>query len=85
MAALQAGQIEAGFIDEPVAADMVATTYSSELQILEAIPTGEQYGFPISKDNPALTQAVNEALQTLLDNGTYAEIFARYFDFEPTL
>jgi len=84
LAALQAGKIEAAFIDEPVAVEMVAQTYT-DAEVIQAIPTGEQYGFAISKDNPVLLAAINDALATVMDNGTYAEIFARYFDFEPTL
>ncbi|MCL2491220.1 MAG: transporter substrate-binding domain-containing protein [Coriobacteriia bacterium] len=84
LAALQAGQIEAAFIDEPVAAEMVAKTYT-DAEVVAAIPTGEQYGFAVAKSNPGLLQVVNDALATVMNNGTYAEIFARYFDFEPTL
>jgi len=84
MAALQAGKIEAAFIDEPVAAEQVAKTYTDAV-VVEAIPTGEQYGFAIAKSNPGLLDAINKALQTVVDNGTYKEIFANYFDFEPTL
>ncbi|MDR1775397.1 MAG: ABC transporter substrate-binding protein [Actinomycetes bacterium] len=84
LAALQAGKIEAAFFDEPVAAEQVATTYT-DAAIIEAIPTGEQYGFAVSKNNTGLRDAVNQALQTVKDNGKYKEIFAKYFDFEPTL
>ncbi|MCL2631832.1 MAG: ABC transporter substrate-binding protein [Coriobacteriia bacterium] len=84
MAALRAGEIEALFFDEPVAIEHVSTGYT-DCQVMQVIPTGEQYGFAVSKDNPALEAAVNESLQRLIDNGTYAEIFSRYFDFEPTI
>jgi polar amino acid transport system substrate-binding protein len=84
LAALQAGKIEAAVFDEPVAAEQVATTYT-DAEIIEAIPTGEQYGIAVSKKNPGLTEAINKALTTLKENGTYKEIFSKYFDFEPTL
>ncbi|MDR3307519.1 MAG: ABC transporter substrate-binding protein [Coriobacteriales bacterium] len=83
-AALQAGTVEAIFLDEPVAAEMVAQTYT-DCEVVEAIPTGEQYGIAVSKDNPELTKAINEALATLKANGTYERIFAKYFDFASTL
>jgi polar amino acid transport system substrate-binding protein len=84
LAALQAGKIEAAFFDEPVAAEQVATTYKDAV-IVEAIPTGEQYGFAVAKTNPGLAEALNKALQATKDNGTYQKIFAEYFDFEPSL
>ncbi|MDR3053638.1 MAG: ABC transporter substrate-binding protein, partial [Coriobacteriales bacterium] len=58
LAALQAGDIEALIFDEPVAFYQVNKTYT-DCQIVEVIPTGEQYGFAVSKENPALKEAVN--------------------------
>jgi polar amino acid transport system substrate-binding protein len=84
LAALVAGDVEAIFFDEPVAAEQVATTYT-DCTIIEVIPTGEQYGIAVSKDNPALLEAVDTSLQKLIDNGTYAELFSKYFNFDPTI
>lgn len=84
LAALRAGEIEALIFDEPVAIEQVSTGYT-DCKVMQVIPTGEQYGFAVSKDNPALEAAVNASLRKLIDDGTYAEIFARYFDFEPTI
>jgi polar amino acid transport system substrate-binding protein len=84
LAALRAGEIEALIFDEPVAIEQVSTGYT-DCKVMQVIPTGEQYGFAVSKDNPALEAAVNASLQRLIDNGTYATIFAKYFDFEPTI
>jgi len=67
-----------------VAVEQVSKTYT-DCEIIEVIPTGEQYGFAVSKDNTKLKDAVNKALRTLIDNGTYKEIFAKYFEFEPTI
>jgi len=78
MAALVAGDIEGAFYDEPAAAEWVTTLYTNT-HIVESIPTGEQYGFAISKDNPALLAAVNAAMVTIKKNGTFDEIFLRYF------
>ncbi len=78
MAALAAGDIEAAFFDEPAAVEQVGGTYDN-CYIVEAIPTGEQYGICVSKDNPALTQAINEAMKTISQNGTFEKIFKKYF------
>ncbi len=84
LASLVAGDIKCLYFDEPVAVEQVKTTYT-DCEIIEVIPTGEQYGFAVSKDNAKLKDAVNKALRTLIDNGTYKEIFAKYFEFEPTI
>ena len=78
MAALVAGDIEAAFYDEPAAAQWVSTLYTNT-HIIESIPTGEQYGFAVSKDNPELLAAIDDALLTLKENGTFDEIFLKYF------
>ncbi|MDR1421753.1 MAG: ABC transporter substrate-binding protein [Coriobacteriales bacterium] len=84
LAALAAGDVEAIFFDEPVATEQVSTAYT-DCEVIAVIPTGEQYGIAISKDNPGLTAAINASLQRLVDNGTYAQLFSKYFDFEPTI
>ncbi|MDR3315687.1 MAG: transporter substrate-binding domain-containing protein [Coriobacteriales bacterium] len=78
LAALEAGNVEAVVFDEPVAVEQVANTYT-DAEIIEVIPTGEQYGFAVSKDNPELTAAVNWALGDIEKDGSFAPIFEKYF------
>ena len=78
LAALQSGQVEAVVMDKPVADYYILNAYQ-DCEVVEAIPTGEQYGIAVSKDNPNLTAAINEALQELKDNGTYEEIQMKWF------
>jgi polar amino acid transport system substrate-binding protein len=78
LAALQAGKVDAIVFDEPVAAWQVKTTYTNA-KILEAIPTGEQYGIAVAKDNPGLLADINAALKTLRANGTFDRIYNKYF------
>ena len=49
------------------------------LEVVETYDTDETYGFAFSKENPDLTLAVNDALKTVIENGTYEEIFKEYF------
>lgn len=49
------------------------------LEVVQAIDTDEHYGLAFSKENPELTAAVNEALAEIIENGTYAEIFTKWF------
>ena len=75
---LEAGNIDAIINDEPSSADIIQNNFP-DLQIIEAIDTNEKYGFAFSKDNPELTEAANGALAEIIADGTYEEIFARYF------
>lgn len=76
--ALQSGQAEAIVADLPVVQYYVKNAYP-EMQIIEEIPTGEQYAIVVSKDNPALTEQLNAALAELKANGTYDEIYNKWF------
>ena len=83
--ALQAGEIEALFFDAPIAEYQIANNFPG-MKIVEVIPTGEQYGFAVSKDNPTLKNQINASLKKLVDNGTYAKIFKKYFpNLEPSV
>lgn len=77
-AALQAGQIDAIASDLPVVQYYVANAYT-DMDIIAEIPTGEQYAIVVSQDNPALTAAINEAIAELKDNGTYNELYQKWF------
>jgi polar amino acid transport system substrate-binding protein len=74
---LQAGQVVAVFNDLPVSLDAIEG--KPGLEVVEQVETGEEYAFAVSKDNPELRAALDDALKTLYDNGTYAEIFKKYF------
>lgn len=52
---------------------MVAEAYT-DAQIVGKSATGEEYGVAVSKDNPALLDAVNAALDTLEEDGTIDEL-----------
>jgi ABC-type amino acid transport substrate-binding protein len=53
------------------------------LKVVQAIDTGEHYGFAVSKDNPKLLAALNGALKSLIDDGSYAKIFKKWFPGQP--
>lgn len=77
-AALEAGSIAGILQDLPVNADRVLQDDTTT--IVETYPTGEEYGFATAEDSePALLEAINTALQTLRDDGTYDELFNEYF------
>jgi ABC-type amino acid transport substrate-binding protein len=85
---LEAGALDGIVNDEPSTAAIIEDRPG--LEIVERIDTDENYGFAFSKDNPELTLAVNDALQKVIDDGTYQQIFEKYFpgtelpeDFRP--
>jgi polar amino acid transport system substrate-binding protein len=79
--ALQAGQVDGVINDFPVSA--FAQKKYPELDVVQTIATGEKYGFPMAKDNAALQDAVNGALGDIIDDGTYATIYKKWFQEEP--
>ena len=75
--ALQAGQVVAVFNDLPISLDAIKG--KDQLQVVEQVETGEEYAIAVAKDNPALLEAINGALEEIFADGTYAEIFKKYF------
>ncbi len=76
--ALEGGQVTGVIFDEPAAVEQAATRTS--LAIAEAIDTGENYGFGVDPNNQALLDAMNNALQKMIDDGTYQDIYDKWFD-----
>jgi polar amino acid transport system substrate-binding protein len=75
--ALQAGNIDAILQDLPVNIEHAKT---EGYEVVEEYPTDEQYGFAFAKgEKAALLEAVNEQLQTMRDDGSYQEIYDKYF------
>jgi polar amino acid transport system substrate-binding protein len=76
-AALQAGNVVAVVNDLPVTADLVKDP-SKKLAIVKQIPTGEQYGFAVAKNNPGLATAINVALAKVKASGEYKTIYEKW-------
>lgn len=82
ISALSAGNVDAVVIDLPVAAE-IAKDKTRGLAVVAQVPTGEQYGFGISKDNPGLKDAVNKALAKIREDGRYDRIYTKWFGDVP--
>lgn len=80
IAAVATGQVDAAIIDQPVAVDAVEK--QGGLEIAAEIPTEEFYGFAMPIDNTSLQDGVNEALATIAENGTLADLYDKYFQSE---
>ncbi len=55
-----------------------------QLAVALQVPTHEELGIAFAKHNQALCHAVNEALDTLERDGTFAELTARWFPNQTT-
>ena len=79
--ALEAGQVDA------VVHDFAITKFAERsrkaLVVVQAIPTGEQYGLAFAKGRTGLRQAVNTALEQMKKDGTYARIYRKWLRSDP--
>lgn len=80
---LQAGAIDALAIDA-TAGDYLIRDTEGYVYLDEPLGS-EHYAIGFRKDDTALRDQVNEALMALVENGTYAEIGAKYPEIEPFL
>ncbi len=76
-AAMQAGQADVVCTNKAVVEQMLASAYDNA-EVVKSVATGEEYAIAISKDNPGLTTAINEALATLSENGTIDNLITEY-------
>jgi ABC-type amino acid transport substrate-binding protein len=79
--ALENGQVDAVLNDFPVSQDRVLQS-DGTLEIVQTIPTGEQYGIAFPTDSPRVEE-VNRALDEIKRDGTYAEIYEKWFGRPP--
>ncbi|MBE6469204.1 MAG: amino acid ABC transporter substrate-binding protein [Coriobacteriaceae bacterium] len=75
--ALQAGQASALVTNRSVAAQLTADTFDNE-QVVKLVSTGEEYAIAIGKDNAALKDAIDDALDELEDDGTVDALMEQY-------
>jgi ABC-type amino acid transport substrate-binding protein len=80
-AALENGQVDAVINDLPVSQNRAAQS-DGRLEIVETIPTGEQYGIAFPTDSE-LVEPTNQALEQIKQDGTYAEIYEKWFGAPP--
>ncbi len=87
VAALRSGEAEYVFGDGTALSLLIAAS-GGELAFsggpyLESRYFGEGIAFLTRKDDPALQRAVDYALQSLWDDGTYARLYLRFFPVSP--
>ncbi|HEY7255434.1 MAG TPA: transporter substrate-binding domain-containing protein [Solirubrobacterales bacterium] len=80
--AVKSGVVEAVVIDIPVAENAVKNT--TGIEVSSPIPTEEEYGFAVAKNNEGLLEELNEGLAEVKEDGTYAEIYENWFHRPPS-
>ena len=78
--ALINGQVDCVVVDSAPAEELVKA--NPGLKILETEYVTENYAIAVDKGNTALLDAVNAALQKLMDNGTVQAIIDKYIKAE---
>lgn len=79
---LSNGNADAVINDAPVTLDAIASGNIPGLKVIGELVTEEYYGIALPKGSPNL-ERVNSGMATILENGTYAEIFQTWFGAEP--
>lgn len=81
--AVQSGSADAVLYDQPNVAYYIRTEGEDKLKMVGDLLEAQDYGIAISKDNDNLVAAVNEAMSTIKDNGTYDDLYKEWFGEEP--
>ena len=77
MTGVSTGQYDAFCADLPVIGHQCEVSFT-DCEVCIEIPTGEQYGIVVSKDNPGLTEAINNALAGIIEDGTMASLKSKW-------
>jgi ABC-type amino acid transport substrate-binding protein len=79
--AVAAGQVDAVVFDLPGTQEAAKTLKG--LEVRQSIDTGEEFGIAFQEDNDALREAANKALQEIKDDGTFADLYKKWFKKDP--
>ncbi|MCR4399488.1 MAG: basic amino acid ABC transporter substrate-binding protein [Syntrophomonadaceae bacterium] len=79
---LKNGGADAVINDYPVTAYFIAQG-NPDIKIVGERLTSEDYGIAVPKGRTELLQKINQALRTLKQNGTYTELYVKWFGEQP--
>nr|WP_246596348.1 glutamine ABC transporter substrate-binding protein [Bacillus alkalicola] len=79
---LVAGRVDAVIYDVPNVLYYIETEALGEMKTVGDLLTGEQYGIAFPQDSE-LREPVNEALAEMMDDGTYGDIYEKWFGQRP--
>jgi basic membrane protein A len=81
--ALAAGDADAIVNDGPTSADIIAKNPELGVVLVGPPLSEEYYGIAVQPDRPELLDAVNKALAEIIADGTYQELFLKWFGVNP--
>ncbi|GAB4377965.1 MAG: basic amino acid ABC transporter substrate-binding protein [Elainellaceae cyanobacterium] len=76
------GNVEAVIGDAPVILYAIKNGSAPGIKVAGELLTEEYYGIAAPKNSPVLEQ-INSGLETIIENGTYEEIYQKWFSGEP--
>ena len=76
------GNVAAVINDAPVTLYAIKTNNLKGIKVVEQLLTEEYYGIGTAKNSPNL-EAINKGLTTILGNGTYEQIYQKWFNTKP--
>lgn len=79
---LSNGNVDAVINDAPVTLYAISSGNLEGLEVVGNLLTEEYYGIALPQEAP-YQEDINSALATLIENGTYAEIYQKWFGEEP--
>jgi ABC-type amino acid transport substrate-binding protein len=74
--------VDAVISDAPVTLYALKTGSFKGIKIADKLLTQEYYGIPVAKNSPHLN-IINKGLDTIIKDGTYAQIYKKWFDAKP--
>ena len=80
--AVKNGTVDAGVNDNGVLYDFVKS--NPDTAVSAEFKTNEFYGIGVKKGSTALLTAINDTLKTAVQDGTYAQIYQKWFGKAPT-
>lgn len=81
--AMRAGDVDAALVDADPAAEYVAQEAMNAM-IVQTIDTDEKYGIAFPKSATEIHAKVDAGLAAIVADGTYAEIYKKWFGVEPS-
>ncbi|MCU0549736.1 MAG: ABC transporter permease subunit [Leptolyngbya sp. Prado105] len=79
---LRNGNVVAVIHDAPILQYALKTGNLRDIQVSEQLLTEDYLGIPTPKGSPNLAR-INQGLGTILDNGTYRNLYRKWFNAEP--
>ncbi|MFC7383811.1 ABC transporter substrate-binding protein [Sphaerisporangium rhizosphaerae] len=81
---LQSGQADVIVQDLPVVLTWLKKPeIAAKFELIASLDTGEQYGIGMKKGNDALAKVINEEIAKAKSDGTYEQIFVKWFGKKP--